>query len=166
MKTESIKSHRNYVRIKALLPLLVLLTFSVSMPVSARLVESWSYAEMFDKADLVVVAKRVETKDTSEHTTLPDIKPVINVIGIVTKFESLLVIKGGKDVKEFQLHHYRFESERSKSLVDTANLIEFSWEHPAYLLFLKKERDGRYAPVTGQTDPGAYSVLELRGDAH
>jgi hypothetical protein len=34
-----------------------------------------------------------------------------------------------------------------------------------YLLFLVRERDGRYAPVTGQTDPALYSVIRLQSDA-
>jgi hypothetical protein len=166
MTTTPIKSHRNGVRIKTFLSLLVVLTFSVPGSVSARLAESWSYEEMFSKADFVVIARRIATEDASERTTLSDTKPVINVIGILTKFESLLVLKGGKDVKEFRLHHYRFESEVSKSLVDAPNLVEFSWEHPTYLLFLMKELDGMYVPVSGQTDAGAYAVLELKGDAH
>ena len=32
--------------------------------------------------------------------------------------------------------------------------------HETFLMFLVKETDGRYAPVTGQTDPGL-SVLSL-----
>lgn len=121
---------------------------------------------MFEKADLVVVARRVATEDTNERSTLPNITPPVSVIGVVTEFQSLLILKGEQGLTRLRLHHYRFASEAEKSIENNAGLVEFSWQRPACLLFLIKERDGRYTPVTGQTDPALYSVLELRSDAH
>src|SRR5260221_611500 len=46
---------------------------------------------------------------------------------------------------------------------------QFSFDpkkHESYLLFLKKEADGKYAPVCGQNDPGLFSVLRLEGIAN
>ena len=46
---------------------------------------------------------------------------------------------------------------------------QFSFDpkkHESSLLFLKKEADGRYAPVCGQNDPGLFSVLRLEGIAN
>jgi len=37
--------------------------------------------------------------------------------------------------------------------------------NPCYLMFLVAEPDGRHAPVTGQTDPATFSILEARGFA-
>ena len=34
--------------------------------------------------------------------------------------------------------------------------------HPDFLMFLTKEKDGRYVPVTGQVDPALFSVIELK----
>jgi hypothetical protein len=34
----------------------------------------------------------------------------------------------------------------------------------SYLLFLVRERDGRYAPTGGQTDPGHKAVLKVPQD--
>jgi len=65
---------------KRILPLLLLIALPVL--VSARLIQSWSYQEMFDKADLVVIAKPVATKDTAETSTLPDIGPEIKLRGL------------------------------------------------------------------------------------
>ncbi|HYK23177.1 MAG TPA: hypothetical protein VEU75_00775, partial [Candidatus Acidoferrum sp.] len=65
----------------------------------------------------------------------------------------------------FQLHHYRFRSEDDRLAANSPNLVEPSGQHQVFLLFLVKERDGRYAPVTGQTDPATFSVLELKGGA-
>jgi hypothetical protein len=114
---------------------------------------------MFDKADLVVIAKPVTTNDTSERTTLPG---DLQVTGVNTKFDVLLVLKGGK-LKDFVLHHYRLSNER-EAILNGPVLVRFqATQGPPYLLFLSKEADGRYAPTTDQIDPGASSVIELHG---
>jgi hypothetical protein len=128
----------------------------------ARITKAWRYQEMFDKADLVVIARVVTTKDTAEHSTLLS----LNVIGVETEFKTHLILKGDKSVETFQLHHYRAASaEADAAVANGPNLVRFSFEHPAFLLFLTKEDDGRYMPVTGQEDPAAFSVLELTGGA-
>jgi len=38
-------------------------------------------------------------------------------------------------------------------------------EHTRYLLFLHREADGRYSPVSGQTDPAFFSAVKLEGIA-
>jgi len=129
---------------------------------NARITKAWRYQEMFDKADLVVIARVAATKDTDERSTIL----TLDVIGVVTEFRTHLILKGDKSIKTFQLHHYRLVSESDKwNIANGPNLISFSWEHPPFLLFLTREGDGRYAPVTGQEDPNAFSVLELRGGA-
>jgi hypothetical protein len=117
---------------------------------------------MFDKADFVVIARVVATKDTDERSALGP----FNVIGVATEFRPHLILKGDKSLTAFQLHHYRLASEaQNEAIANGPNLIRLSWEHAPFLLFLIKEPDGRYAPVTGQEDPAIYSVLELRGSA-
>ena len=117
---------------------------------------------MFDKADLVVIARVVATKDTDERSTLLS----FDAIGVVTEFKTHLILKGEKKINRFQLHHYRLASESDKeTIANGPNLISFSRERVPCLLFLVKERDGRYAPVTGQEDPALHSVLELGGTA-
>jgi hypothetical protein len=148
----------NLMRLKIYISLV--LAFMALGPLMARIVQSWTYQEMFDKADLVVIAKVVSTKDTDERSTLLD----LNVVGVVTEFKSHLILKGPKGVTTFQLHHYRLESENDENVVNGPDLIRIV-EHRAFLLFLTREHDGRYAPVTGQTDPGGLSVLELKSVA-
>ncbi len=117
---------------------------------------------MFDKADLVVIARRVASKPIEEHTlVLDDIK----VRGVITDFRSLLVLKGPKDISTFQLQHYQLESPRDENIANGPDLIRFRFEHPAFLLFLVKEGTNTYVPVVGQTDPAGLSVLELAGMA-
>jgi hypothetical protein len=118
---------------------------------------------MFDKADLVTIAYVVSTKDTEERSTILD---GIKVIGVATEFKSALILKGPKGVTNFQLHHYRFQSESDReNIANSPALLQIGPYHPVFLLFLVKESDGRYAPVTGQTDPAMFSVLPLNGAA-
>jgi hypothetical protein len=143
---------------KRFLPILLL--SAIPKLVDAHILEPWSYQQMFDKADLVVIATFVSSKDTSEHAALRDLSPPSKVIGVVSDFETRLTLKGPKD-KRFELHHYRLdevEYSNGPSLIDIKPGRETT-----FLLFLIKEKDGRYAPVTGQTDPAALSVLELEG---
>jgi hypothetical protein len=118
---------------------------------------------MFDKSDLVTIAQSVSTKDTDERSVLLD---NIKVVGVTTDFKAALILKGPKDIRVFKLHHYRLESRSDENVVNRPNLIPTAQpgpQHRAFLLFLTKEPDGRYAPVTGQTDPVTLSVLELTG---
>lgn len=141
----------------------VVLLFGVLPDGHARITKAWSYQEMFDKSDLVVIGQVVTTTDTDERTKLLS----LNVIGVVTEVKTYLVLKGNQSVKTLRLHHYRLASPRDEeTVVNGPNLIRFSREHVPCLLFLVKEPDGgRYAPVTGQEDPGIHSVLELEGVA-
>jgi len=120
---------------------------------------------MFDKADLVVIAYSLSTKDTDEHTSLNDLTPHVAVVGVVTEFKSSVVLKGARDIERFQLHHYRFASENDELAANAPDLVRLSDRHLPFLMFLVRESDGRYAPVSGQTDPASFSIIELRGGA-
>jgi hypothetical protein len=121
-----------------------------------------TYQQMFDKADLVVIAIAYKTKDTNERNKLLD---TVDVIGVETEFNTELTLKGPKDVRIFLLHHYREPDDQFTS--DGPALVYIPPEkHPTFLLFLVKEKDGRYAPLTGQTDPKLFSVIELKSGVH
>lgn len=128
----------------------------------ARITErSWTYQEMFAKSDFVVIATGITNKDTAERSRL--LKD-IDVIGVETEFKTCLVVKGSDNVKNFILHHYRMRDGEFWS--DGPLLVEVvPGKHQTFLLFLIKEKDGRYAPVAGQTDPAGFCVLELKGAA-
>jgi hypothetical protein len=157
---------------RAQILLLSLLVLSVSRLIGASPDRSWTYQEMLQKADLVVMAEWVSTKDTDERTTLPDTRPPVKVFGVTTEFEVSVVFKGGKDVQKLGLHHYRFQYEDEALRPFAPQLIRIlepvrrdGVDYPGggkFLLFLVREKDGRYAPVTGQTDPALFSVLNLR----
>jgi len=126
---------------------------------------------MFKKADLVVTADWQAMKETDERTMLPDFQPSIQVIGVTTELTTKLVLKGTKDIKNVQLHHYRFQFQDDDLWTFAPQFVRIrgpekrgDTHYPGggqLLLFLKKERDGRYAPVTGQVYPAVTSILFL-----
>jgi hypothetical protein len=122
-------------------------------------IPSWGYDNMFRMSEFVVIAQATaNTRDTTERTALRDCTPPLRVIGVATGFESLYVLKGPK-VKHFTVHHYREVPVHLKShevyFQDCADFISFK-AHVAtqpFLMFLVRERNGRFAPVGGQLDP-------------
>ena len=161
-----------------------LLVFATTCLAHARLHKSWSYQELYDQADLVIIAKPISTQDTAEKAILPNIAPDVHVVGLSTEFEISVVMKGDKGKKKATLHHYRLTNP-NELLANGPGLVSFDpkppstttikqggvvtvinqqWPAARFLLFLQLESDGRYSPVSGQTDPDI-SVLWLHGSA-
>ncbi len=119
-----------------------------------------SYRFLYADAELVVIAKPHGTKFTTEKTKLEGVE----VLGVSTEFEVVVLMKGETALKYFVLHHY---AEKENRLADGLNLVWFPYDpkeprsSPSYLLFLRKEADGRYAPVNTQADPALSSVVKL-----
>jgi hypothetical protein len=114
---------------------------------------------------LVVLASAVAANDTTERV-LPGFggQPAV---GVNTRFAVSAVIKGDKRLKDFVLHHYRLGRGGMK-LPNGPNLVSFAipakepQARRTFILFLVREKDDRYAPVVGQTDPGL-GIMELGG---
>ena len=125
---------------------------------NARFIGARPFEEMEKSADTIVVAKPVSTKDTDEQTNLSSFKPPVPVVGLSSEFEVGLVLKGDNNLKKLVVHHYR--------LADHSGWNEFHLasfdpkDSTNYLLFLKREPDGRYAPLD-QVDPAWTSILKL-----
>ena len=135
---------------------------------AARGVRIWSYQELLDKSDVVVIATPTTTSDTNEHIDLPGFTGE-HVLGVDTKFSVSAVLKGDQAAKEIVLHHYRAaEGPNVAHVVNGPTYVAFLPADnqllikPAYLLFLAREDDGRFAPVVGQTDP-ALAIRKLAG---
>ena len=139
----------------------ILIGIAAPSSITARFMQPWTYQDLFAKSDFVVVAMpAAATHDTAEHSTLRDIQPNEPVVGVVTEFRTLLVLKGSpKD--RFVLHHYRLED--PTPAINGPELVAFdpAKDHRPYLLFLVREPDGRFAPTGGQTDPAFLSVQQL-----
>ena len=143
---------------------LFLLLATVFVTQARVIAHLWSHQEVFDKADIVVVAKPSATHETSEKTGLPDFSNC-EVIGLSTDFDVSLVMKGDTNLKKLTLHHYR-EVPHPPNVIELGapNLASFDPKSAkSYLLFLHRDGDGRYSPVSGQTDPTMFSIFSLGG---
>jgi hypothetical protein len=135
----------------------------------ARLIATPSHQELLDKSDLVVIAVATASRDTAERTDLPGMTVTMPdnktrgfaVAGMETRFEVSAVLKGRKSLKELVLHHYRQADDQPT--INGPMLVAFEpGKKLPHLLFLVREKDGRYAPTCGQADPGLLCIHTLR----
>jgi hypothetical protein len=130
--------------------------------------------EQVSKSDLIVVARPLtKTTDTGETTFFDNIVTAqpggswtrIKAIGVETTFKVILVLKGHMVGGRFVLHHLRDAQPTAAVPGGGENLVSFDpsngVDHREVALFLVKEKDGRYAPYGGQTDPGFFSVFAI-----
>jgi hypothetical protein len=137
----------------------------------ARIVQIIGYDELFDKSDLIVIAHPAsKTSDTRERTYFSGVAQMessgrqsrVPAIGVETTFDIIKILKGHADGKQFVLHHFR---EPSLESLNGPITVSFDPSDPKrdgdVLLFLVREKDGRFAPYGGQTDPGFRSIQAL-----
>lgn len=144
------------------------LSFCAAPSSHARLFNIISHQELFDKSDLIVIARPVtKTADTKERTYFENIVSVdkegkrsrVVAIGVETTFSISLVIKGDHASDRFTLHHFREPPPAPGEFPAMNGPMVVSFDptdpqtHRDVLLFLVREKDGRYAPYGGQTDP-------------
>ncbi len=150
-------------------------------PVSARLIESWPYEKLFEKADLVVIAEAGKAEAALDEP--PGSTWAYEFAGQVTTLKVNHALKGKLKDKEIRVLHFKFgklkkdvkpDSLEAMLITDGPMLVAFRTEPvtvtdgegkkvidvPEYMLFLKRMKDGRYEPVSGRIDP-AQSVREV-----
>jgi len=129
------------------------LVLLIAHPIEARGIYPWSYQEVYDRADIVVIARPESSEDTSEVTAITVPIGTFHVVGVNTTFHVKLVLKGDKGLKSLVLHHFR-DADTNDARPEGPFLVAFGEAamNSRFILFLTRESDGRYAPVTGQTD--------------
>jgi len=156
------------------IPLIVLVATLVVNPfVSARQVENWSYERLFKEADLVVIATVKETVETKDAA--PDGRWKSVLVGQASSFTIDTVMKGSAPAGSLTVVHFKLKpgalpqdgpmlvSFRSKGpTIEGGGAVKYHVElsDRQYLLFLKKDGKGRFAPVSGQID-SVFSVREI-----
>ncbi|MGV3721600.1 MAG: hypothetical protein ACO1SX_11880 [Actinomycetota bacterium] len=137
------------------------------LPAHARPVAFRNYDQLTREADLVVIASPTATRDTPERRDLPGISPAIPVIGVETTFQVAAMLKGEVNLgptdksKPLTLHHYRLP-DNSVISPNGPSLVVFNpKDRKQFLMFLKREADGRFSALSGQTDP-ELSIEPLR----
>jgi hypothetical protein len=134
----------------------------------ARPVRMFDYNRMTAEADLVAIATPVETKKLKEKADLPGVRwnnQPIRVLGLETTFEVSVCFKGKLSTNKkprIILHHYRLMEPKMAEVPNAVQLLQFKpGDRSQYLMFLKREENGRYAPFNGQTDP-IHSIEKLQ----
>lgn len=119
---------------------------------TARRVPTWPYEKLTAEAALIVIATPTAVRETEERTTLMATMPTI---GVETTFGISSILKGQADTKTIVLHHLRLHlNDGEIPIPDGPGLVSFDpKEKKSFLLFLKREADGRYASLNGQIDP-------------
>ena len=126
----------------------------------------WSFEERTAQADLVVVGSFVATRDTGHQANIADVTPPFPVIEVQTEFAVRAVLKGAPGGNRIVLRHYRYDWGRlgQGGVINGPLVLDFTAAAtPAYdyLLFVKRDVDGTFVPVTGHVFPGE-SVFALR----
>jgi len=119
-------------------------------------VRHWSYQELLDKSDLVVIATPLATTDTEERHR-PSRACRQRVVGVETEFAVFVVLKGDKSLKKVSLHHYRADG--MMMVPNGPSLVSFTPGEKDVIAFLVRDADGRYAPTVGQVDPGMQASM-------
>ena len=134
----------------------LLLASGAGPPARARPVRSWSRADLWQKADLVLLAK---AGDSHDESTPEKAKPE-TWVPVLTRFRVLTVMKrsaGGNrsEAATVLVRHYRYFSPDSEiTVVDGPGFVAFDpRKENEYLIFLSAREGGVYEPLTGQYDP-------------
>lgn len=126
----------------------------------------WSFDQLRDKADVVVIAECERVVDTGRTTAHPDLKPFLPVFEMRSTFRVQSVLKGGSNAllsdSTFELLHYRLDVQRAQQpkhpgepplgIVNGGAYLELQ-PHSTYLLFLSRRPDGAFEPLTGHARP-------------
>jgi hypothetical protein len=136
----------------------------------SRLVPDWPYEKLLKEADVVVIGKAVTSKDTKDVSK--DNPWKVEFQAVETTFSVEAGLKGKVEGDKLTVLHYKLKpgvsvengpglvTFRTKGITLRTKEAKVGLGQPGYLLFLKKGKDGRYEPVSGQVDP-ELSVKEL-----
>lgn len=140
----------------------IILLFSLlAQVVSASPIVIPSQSNLLERADLVITASFVKTVKTEERRKIRH----HDATRVLSHFKVDSVLKGKLAAAEVILGHYA--KPPMKSQFDEVRLtthhfsfISFKKSHEKYLIYLKKQDSGAYAPATGEVDP-QYSFWKL-----
>ena len=147
--------------------LTLLIVAAVPLVAQARPIGIWTYKDLVEKSDLVVVAKVESVADFDGKVEIPQFAEFLTPQ--VTKFKVEGVLHGEYNGEVIELVHCRFRNEqippngpllaKFESEGRTIRIESGKYKGglvqegpPAYLLFLKRREDGRFEPVAGQVD--------------
>ena len=142
--------------------LAIIIVIATAYTVNARGLKNWTYQELLEKSDLVAIATPISTKDT-EEIWVAEASPIgCTAIGVETQFNVSAILKGDKSLKKIILHYYKIGYALNNGIFNGPLLLSIDLtQKQEYLMFLIREKDGRYAPTVGQVDSGNAGIYIL-----
>jgi len=131
----------------------------------ARYIPHVDFQDFLRKADVVVIAKPITNEIVRAGVKLESYA----AIELVTTFKVEVVFKGPADLAQVGLYHYDLDWKKVTRIANPPRLLEFpigdlsnqSYVDYSYLLFLKRDSEGRLIPLLGHGEAG-YSVFTLK----
>jgi hypothetical protein len=143
-----------------------------AQPAAGQVTRLWSYAELLDEADMVVIVDWQSTTDTGREVCDPGITAGYPAVEVETLVEVRAVLKRPAlplTIGEaLHLRHYRRNVARMQKqavpgtpagIVNGGGTVTFE-KSGEYLLFLRSGAEGKYEPLSGHNAPGD-SVFRL-----
>jgi len=141
----------------------------------------WTYARLLESSEVVVIAT-FDSKRAVDDDLSPDGLHRESLQGLASKLNVLAVLKGDpKDVNQIEVFHFKWNDDVTvlglhhsfisfQSRLPRPNIVEvvindavvgggvlsdeMEWITPEYLVFLNRDKDGRYIPTSGQRFAG------------
>ena len=149
---------RNMKRMMSLLAITACLVLANAFSASARPVRIWYPNELWEKADLVVIA----TAEASQDEYKVENAKADTWVPVLTKFDVQAVLKGELEKKSVlekvsvTVRHNRYYGKMAdgRFVIAGPGFVEFNPKAKnQYLIFLAGKPGGAYEPLTGQYDP-------------
>jgi hypothetical protein len=134
----------------------------LSSDTHARPVEPWPFEKLFKESTLVVVVKPRSVRNATAQDMAMWGKKLLSkddrmIAAIVTSFRVLLVVKGEYKEKNLDILHFKYKPgmgiRNGPAFISFTEYISDDTP-PDFLVFLKKDKAGNWAFVSGQVDPG------------
>ena len=134
---------------------------ATSILAQGRLFQIWSFQQLFDEADVVLIGSVKETtKLTGTKARLEG--ESMEFHNVITRFKRRAVLKGDYQPATWDFAHYWF-TEDTKVLISPPPLKQFTEVNKVYLIFLRKNSAGKLIPVSGQKQATS-SFIETQQD--
>jgi hypothetical protein len=132
------------------IPIIIVMSFLLSIAVEARPVRSWSAKELCDKSDIVVLATPVTIEKTNEtHDIRLGKNPPLPVVTYKAKLSVQYVIKGeGLKTLEFRFSPLDYAKLPGKGIVNGPLRIRLE-KDAIYVFYLKKQKKAGQVFFTG-----------------
>ncbi len=148
---------------------------SATLPTSASayLMSMLTYSDMFDGADVVVIATPLSTQISEAELTLEVDQPksVTDLVSTVdTQFQVAYVLKGALDTNTFHFLHLNLKEKRNPGVMAFGAVGSFFVDfepkenmRQSFILFMKKRKDGMFYPAWRPME-GSRAIIAVKRD--